>query len=358
MNHYCTVIAEAGVNHNGKLALALELVDVAVSAKADIIKFQTFQPELLVTSSAPKAEYQKKSTGDSSQLDMLKKLALSPEDYKKIFEYAKLKKIKCISTPFDFVSLEGLLALGMDLIKIPSGEVSNAPFLLRMAQTGLPIILSTGMSTLDEIEKALSVIAFAYSKPTVIPKSFHECWSFWHENTKIRNLLKSKVTLLHCTTSYPADYSEINLNAMQTIANKFDLPVGYSDHSLGILVPVVAASLGAVIIEKHITLNKSMEGPDHAASLEPDELAQMVQNIRYVNVVKGNTIKSPTEAEMKNKTVARRGIYAARDIAIGEKFSLDNLVILRPENNVSPMDYWELINQESEKNYTKGSSIS
>ena len=357
MSNYCTVIAEAGVNHNGRLDYALRLIDAAVNAGADIVKFQTFNSELLASPKAPKADYQKKQTGNSNQLEMLKNLELSKDDYIKLFAHAKHKNIKCISTPFDIMSLDFLLGLGMDLIKIPSGEITNGPFLLSIAQKNLPIILSTGMSTLDEIEKALAVLAYGYYNPISIPKTFNDCWESWQSEYKKKGILKDKVTILHCTTNYPAHFDEINLNAIRTIENAFGIPVGYSDHSLGILVPMVAASMGATIIEKHITLDKTMDGPDHSASLEPHELKTMVEKIREIGIIKGGFEKTPSKEEFKNKPIVRRGVYAARDLEKNSNITVNDLKMLRPENDYSPMEAWDILQKPITKNYIKGEPL-
>ncbi len=352
---YCTVVAEAGVNHNGNIDLAFKLIDAAVAAGADMVKFQTFKSELLASPKAPQADYQKEQAQDNNQLEMLKKLELPLLAYARLFQYAKEKNIACISTPFDLESLDFLVGLGMSVIKIPSGEVTNGPFLLAAARTKLPIILSTGMSNLEEIERALAVLAFGYSSSDA-PHSFDEIWQFW-QTPEAKKSLKGKVTILHCTTNYPAQYEEINLNAMTLISEAFNLPVGYSDHSLGILVPTVAASMGAVIIEKHITLDKKMEGPDHSASLEPHELKEMITKIRDVCRIKGLHKKFPSTQEIKNIPIVRRGVYVLRDISQGDTLSKDNLVMLRPENEVSPMSYWDVINKPAQKKYASGDAL-
>lgn len=353
----CTIIAEAGVNHNGRLDLALKLIDVAKAAGADIVKFQTFDADQLVSESAEKAEYQKKQTGEGSQLDMLKKLQLSKDEYIRIFGYAKSVGIKCISTPFDVKSLDFLITLGMDIVKIPSGEVTNGPFLLEIARRGLPVILSTGMCTLEDIEKALAVLAYGFDNSSATPSSIEECLQLWREKFSKEDRFKKLITILHCTTNYPALFEEINLNAMVTIQNTFALPVGYSDHSLGLPVPIIAASMGATIIEKHITLDKEMEGPDHAASLEPHELEEMVAKIREVELIQGSYNKGPSEAEVHNSKIARRGIYAARDIALGDSLSQQNVEFLRPMTDKSPMEFWGILNTKSAVQYKRGSAI-
>lgn len=356
-NNYCRVIAEAGVNHNGSLDLALKLIDVAADAGADIVKFQTFKPNLLVTSSAPTAEYQESTTGQKTQMEMLKSLELSKNEYKELFAYSKNRGIKCLSTPFDVESLALLIELGVDIIKIPSGEITNGPFLLEITRVGKPMILSTGMATLHEIEQALAVLSFGIENKTGSPSSFQECWDVWNKQYKDTKKLNELVTILHCTTNYPASLDSINMNAMHTIKEYFGLPVGYSDHSLGITVPIVAASMGAVIIEKHITLDKKMDGPDHLASLEPHELKEMVIKIREVERIRGSYEKKPSSEEMKNISVARRGLYASDNINVGEPFEKEKISILRPQNQSSPMKFWDLIHSTSSKNYRKDEAI-
>jgi len=285
---------------------------------------------------------------------MLQQMKLTKSDYLKLFEHAKSKNIKCISTPFDIESLNFLLDAGIDIIKIASGEMTNAPLLYEISQKKLPIILSTGMSTLDEIERALAILAYGiHDNPR--PKSFKEIWDFWQKTQK--QDLSDQITILHCTTNYPAAYDEVNLNAISTIHQAFGIPVGYSDHSLGIMVPIVAAAMGAKIIEKHITLDKTMEGPDHAASLERHELKEMVDKIRDIEVIRGSYDKKPSPAEKLNIPIVRRGLYAGNNIKKGDIFTSDNLIALRPENNTSPMDYWEVLNSMANQDYKNGESL-
>ncbi|WP_227762472.1 N-acetylneuraminate synthase [Zhaonella formicivorans] len=351
------VIAEAGVNHNGSLEMAKELVDVAVDAGADAIKFQTFKAEKVVSSLAPKAEYQNKTTGRlESQLEMLKKLELGEEDIQLLIEYCHKRKIQFLSTPFDFESLN-LLTYTFDLpiIKIASGEITNAPFLLKAAQAGKPIILSTGMSTLGDVELALGVLAFGYTvkgkKPSL--KAFREAFC----SIEGQQALRDNVVLLHCTTEYPASFSDVNLRVIHTMMRCFGLQVGLSDHTPGIAVSIAAVAQGAVIIEKHFTLARNLPGPDHQASLEPEELKMMVQSIRQVEAALGSPIKIPTQIEIKNAHVARKSLVAARDIQKGELFSEDNLTIKRPGIGVSPMQYWDWLGKNAERDYKQDDVI-
>jgi N-acetylneuraminate synthase len=347
------IIAEAGVNHNGSLELAKKLIDVAYEAGADAVKFQTFKADLITTSKAAKAEYQIQNTGgDESQQEMLKKLELSREDHITLIDYSKSLGVKFLSTPFDIGSLNELVEMGVDILKIGSGDITNAPLLLKAGRSGLPVIISSGLSNLDDIENALAVLAFGYKYSDKLPNNHQECLDLLSE-LDVKARLKEMVTILHCTTDYPADFTDINLRAMSTIAKEFDMRVGYSDHSIGTLVPVVAASLGASVIEKHVTLDKSMSGPDHKASLDPSELKFMVQSIRDTEVILGDAKKAPTQAELKNKNIVRRGVYAAKDIELGKVISLDNIITLRPENSISPLDIWDYLGRKAKKAYKK-----
>lgn len=359
-NHHnsCYIIAEAGVNHNGDIALAKKLVDAAVEAGADAIKFQTFKAEKVISRNAPKAEYQKESTGEAeSQLDMVKRLELSEDTHFMLKEYCCLKNIEFLSTPFDFDSIDFLARkLNLLRIKIPSGEITNGPYLLHAAHTGKPVILSTGMSTLEEIEAALGVLAFGYlpdqSKPSL--QKFRAAYC----SMDGRKIIKEKVVLLHCTTEYPAPFNEINLKAMQTMRKVFGLPVGLSDHSRGIAVPIAAVALGAVIIEKHFTLDRHLSGPDHKASLEPGELREMVSCIRQVESAMGSSKKKRTLSEEKNVLIVRKCLVAAMQINSGEAFTVENMTCKRPGMGISPMEYWELLGKRAKKNYSEDELIS
>lgn len=306
------IIAEAGVNHNGSIALAKQLIDVAAKANADAVKFQTFIAEEVVSTDAPKAEYQKQTTDASeSQLDMIRKLELSKEDHKELMAYASHKDIMFLSTPFDDESVDLLVELGLPLIKISSGEITNHPFLKYITKKGLPIILSTGMSTLEEVAEAVSVIKEAGCKD---------------------------LTLLHCTSNYPARVEDCNMLAIKTMADEFDVPVGYSDHTPGIYVSLAAAAMGARVIEKHFTLDKNLPGPDHRASLEPAELEEMVRSIHLVEKARGSSVKTPVESELEVRDVARRSIVAKVDIPAGTVITEDILAFKRPGTGVAPKD--------------------
>lgn len=313
------IIAEAGVNHNGDIAIARRLIDAAAEAGVDYVKFQTFKAENLVTKSAQKADYQKRSLGrgDNSQLAMLKALEISPAQHYELIGYCKQKGVAFFSTAFDLESIDFLASLDMPLWKVPSGEITNFPYLRAIGKTGKPVILSTGMANLDEIEAAIAVL------------------------TRF-GTARNEITLLHCTTEYPAPKDEINLRAMATMREKFGLEVGYSDHTQGIEIPVAAVAMGANVIEKHFTLDRNMEGPDHKASLEPDELKLMVSYIRNVETALGNGVKEPTKSEIPNIEIARKSIVAAASIKKGDILTDQNLTAKRPAGGISPME-WELI---------------
>jgi len=351
------IIAEAGVNHNGSVSMAMKLIDVAVDAGADAVKFQTFRADQLVSKTATKAEYQSKTTDDSeSQYEMIKKLELDEEAHKILIEHCQTRGIQFLSTPFDDKSVD-MLARNFNLpcLKIPSGEITNAPLLLKIAQTGKPVILSTGMSCLGEIEAALGALAFGYlggdTKPSV--KGFQNVYC----TIEGQRVLREKVTLLHCTTEYPAPLADVNLRAMDTMKLAFGLPVGFSDHTNGIAVSIAAAASGATIIEKHFTLDRNLHGPDHMASLEPQDLKLMIKSIREVELSLGSGIKHPMMSEVKNMNVARKSIAATREIKEGETFSEDNLTVKRLGGGISPFLYWELIGKKAQKNYFQDETI-
>jgi len=304
------LIAEAGVNYNGSLDLAYRLIDVAKDAGVDAVKFQTFKAENVVSKLADKAEYQKKTTGsDKSQLEMIKELEISFDDFVKLKKYCDKKGIMFLSTPFDHQSIDFLYNL-VDIYKIPSGEIINYPYLKHIAAKNKPIIMSTGMANLGEVEEAINIIRSVNSQ--------------------------AQISLLHCTTNYPTSYEEVNLKAMQTLAAAFQLPVGYSDHTLGIEVPVAAVAMGAKIIEKHFTLDKNLPGPDHKASLEPDELKEMVKAIRNIEKALGDGIKKPNISEIEIMKVARRSLIATRDIRAGEVIKESDIAIKRPGTGILP----------------------
>jgi N-acetylneuraminate synthase len=351
------IIAEAGVNHNGSLEMAKRLIDVAAEAGADAVKFQTFKAEKVISRYAPKAEYQKKTTTETeSQLEMVKKLELDENAHRLLIEHCQARNIQFLSTPFDFDSID-LLANKLDLprLKIPSGEITSGPYLLHIARTGKPIILSTGMSTLDEIETALGVLAFGYLliKKRPSPEEFHDAYC----SQAGRKIIEEKVTLLHCTTEYPAPFNEVNLRAMATMRNAVGLPVGLSDHTPGIAVSIAAVAMGAAVIEKHFTLDKNMPGPDHKASLEPDELKEMVTAIRQVENAFGIGQKVPSPSEFKNRDIARKSLVASKPICKGDVFTQENLTMKRPGTGISPMHYWDLLEKISDKDYSEDELI-
>jgi len=344
------IVAEAGTNHNGSSEMAFQLVDAAVDAGADAVKFQTFKAENLVTKSAVKADYQKKNSGTGeSQFDMLKRLELSYEMHHQLIEYCAEKGITFLSTAFDSDSLRFLVdVLGLTTLKIPSGEITNGPLLLEHAQTRCDLILSTGMATLGEVEEALGVIAFGLlGSETNNAKPIRAAFQQAYLSEQGQALLKKKVTVLHCTTEYPAPIEEINLNAIVTMQQAFGLKTGYSDHSEGITVPIAACAMGTTLIEKHFTLDKTLPGPDHQASLDPGELKEMVDTIRIVEVAMGSGIKEPMSSELKNQIIARKSLVAGAEINKGEAFSKDNLSVKRPGNGVSPMLYWDYIGKKA-----------
>lgn len=324
------IIAEAGVNHNGSFALACKLVDAAKEAGVDCIKFQTFKSENLVSRSAKKAEYQKKTTGDSSQQDMLKKLELSFDEFLQLKSYCEKVGICFLSTPFDFDSIDFLNSIDMPFWKIPSGEVTNLPYLLALAKTGKPIVMSTGMCTLQEIRGAIDVLQANGA---------------------------TEIKLLHCNTEYPTPFEDVNLKAMQTMRDEFHLEVGYSDHTKGIEVPVAAVALGATIIEKHFTLDRNMEGPDHKASLEPQELAEMVCCIRNIEKALGSGDKTPSPSEKKNIAVARKSIVAKSKIKAGDTLTENNVTVKRPGIGISPMKWFEVLGTKAVKDFDEDELI-
>lgn len=326
-----TIIAEAGVNHNGDINYAYKLIDEAVEAGADIIKFQTYKSEKLVSINAQKAEYQKKNTNDDdSQLEMLKKYELSYDDFRNLKIYCEEKEIRFLSTAFDFESVEFLHSLRMGMWKIPSGEITNLPYLIKIASYHEPVILSTGMSDIEEVRAAIGVLK---------------------ENGT------DDITVLHCTTEYPAPFDSVNLKAMLTMKEQFGVKIGYSDHTEGIEVPIAAVALGASVIEKHFTLDKNMPGPDHKASLEPKELKQMISSVRNIEKALGDGNKTVSDSEKKNINIARKSIISKTHIKIGDVFSENNLTTKRPGNGISPMRWYDLLGKESKNEYLEDSLI-
>lgn len=321
------IIAEAGVNHNGDIGLAKKLIDEAAKSGADAAKFQTFKAEKLVSKGAQKAEYQKQTTDKSeSQFEMIKKLELDIDNHKELISYCIYKNIMFLSTPFDHDSIDLLNNLGLEIFKIPSGEITNLPYLRHLGKLNKKVILSTGMSDMGEIEDALDILIESGTK-------------------------KENITVLHATTDYPTPMEDVNLKAMVTIGKTFKIEYGYSDHTEGIEIPIAAAAMGASVIEKHFTLDKTMEGPDHKASLEPHELQEMVKAIRNIESALGDGIKKPSLSELKNKEIARKSIVASRFIMQGELFSSDNITIKRPGNGLSPMKWDTVIGREAVKNF-------
>jgi N,N'-diacetyllegionaminate synthase len=321
------IIAEAGVNHNGSIDTAKQLIDTAVDSGADAVKFQTFKAENLVSKSADKAEYQKKTTDTSeSQFDMIKKLELDLGAHKELITYCQEKNIMFLSTPFDHNSIDMLYKLGLQIFKIPSGEITNLPYLRRIGSLNRQVILSTGMSTLKEVGDALDILIDAGTE-------------------------KEDITILHANTMYPTPIGDVNLNAMLTIQKEFDVAIGYSDHTLGIEVDIAAVAMGATCIEKHFTLNQSMEGPDHKASLEPKELKKMVLSIRNIEKALGNNKKAPSPSESVNMNTARKSIIAKQKIIRGDLLNENNITIKRPGNGISPMRWDEIVGSIANKNY-------
>jgi N-acetylneuraminate synthase len=329
------IIAEAGVNHNGSIDLAKKLIDAAVYAGVDFVKFQTFKPESLVSKSAKKAVYQIENTNDrsESQLQMLKKLELSKEQHYEIVAYCKEKNISFFSTAFDIESLEFLKELGLSMVKIPSGEITNLPYLRKAAELFSEIIISTGMSTMNDIEQAVNVFL----------KAGHN---------------QNNISIMHCNTEYPTEMKDVNLLAMNTIKLKFSTKVGYSDHTLGTEVPIAAVALGAKIIEKHFTLDRNLPGPDQLASLEPNELKFMVDSIRNIELaISGSGKKLPSESERKNIEIARKSIVAKKNILKGEVFCEKNITTKRPGNGLSPMQWDDVIGKIANKNFSEDDLI-
>lgn len=332
---HTVIIAEAGVNHNGSLKNAFKLVDVAVAAGVDYVKFQTFKSEKLVAKTAKKADYQIENTRNTeeSQLKMLQKLELSENDHEALIAYCKEKEIQFFSTAFDLNSLAYLAKKGLNMVKIPSGEITNLPYLRMAARLFSKVILSTGMATIKEIEDALNVFLLA-------------------------GITKDKITILHCNTEYPTPMQDVNLQAMLHIKETFGTEVGYSDHTLGIEVPVAAVALGATVIEKHFTLDKTMEGPDHPASVEPEELKAMVRAIRNIDIaISGSGLKEPSASEQKNIVIARKSIVANRVINKGEMFTEDNITVKRPGHGISPMKWDEIVGEVAHRDFQEDELI-
>jgi N,N'-diacetyllegionaminate synthase len=335
----CFIIAEAGVNHNGSEQLALELVEIAALAGADAVKFQTFKADKLVLKGTDTADYQKEATGTSDQYDMLKNLELSGEFYRTLYLHCRKFKIEFMSTAFDEETLDFLLDIGIKRIKVPSGEITNIPFICYIASKDVPIILSTGMSTLNEIKEANDAIIatrkkLGFNKP-----------------------IESVLTILHCTSNYPTHPSDVNLRAMKTIADEFEVPVGYSDHTLGISISTGAVALGALVIEKHFTKSRELSGPDHKASLEENELNELVSSIRELESALGSNVKEPTQKELPIRALVRKSVFIHKDVKQGQLIKNTDLTLMRPGNGVLPKFLDEIVGKKALKNLTKGEPI-
>lgn len=333
------VIAEAGVNHNGNEALALEMVDVAAAAGADAVKFQTFSADKLVRRGAAKAEYQKRETGDGDQHSMLQQLEMSEDLHRKLFQRCSEVGIEFMSTPFDEEAADFLVDIGMQRIKIPSGEITNHPFLEHLATKNLPIILSTGMANLDEINEAVSLIRST------------------RENAGYSAPLEAMLTVLHCTSNYPTALNDVNLRAMTTIAHATGLPVGYSDHTEGVNVALAAAAMGATVIEKHFTLDRNLPGPDHKASLEPSELSAMIAGIRQVELMLGSTIKQPLDVEMPVRALVRRSVTVVQELKAGHSLTRSDLALMRPGDGIAPKELKNLVGKHLIRDIAEGTTL-
>lgn len=345
------VIAEAGVNHNGSLERAIGLIDAAHEAGADAVKFQTFKAANLVCQGTAKADYQKQTSGaDENQYEMLRRLELSEADHETLIAHCQQRGIEFLSSPFDLSSLSLLTErFGLKTIKLGSGELTNAPLLLAVARTGCALILSTGMANMDEVEQALAVLAFGYLDAKSAPSM--EAFAKAYDSEAGRAALKNKLTLLHCTTEYPAPYEDINLKAMDSLATAFGLPVGYSDHSEGLAISLAAVARGACVIEKHFTLDRNLPGPDHQASIEPTQLTQLVQQIRQIEAGLGDGEKRLMGAELKNRAVVRKSLITLAPIKQGEVFTEANLGIKRPGTGVAPIRYWDWLGRVAARDY-------
>jgi N,N'-diacetyllegionaminate synthase len=327
------IIGEAGVNHNGDIDIARKLIDVAVEAGVDMVKFQTFITEEGITGNAEKAEYQLSATDkNETQFEMIKKLELDREAHEELIRHCNQKGIRFLSTAFDHPSIDLLHKLNIPLYKIPSGEITNLPYLRYIGKMGKPVILSTGMATLKEVEDAINILEES-------------------------GTLRDEITVLHCNTSYPTPMEDVNLKSMLTIQDELGVKIGYSDHTLGIEIPIASVAMGARVIEKHFTLDRNMEGPDHQASLDPSELKAMVKAIRNIEKALGDGVKKPSSSEMKNKSVARKSIVAARNIQKGETFTKEHLAIKRPGTGISPMKWDEIIGKVAKKNFAGDEAI-
>lgn len=357
MNYQTYIIAEAGVNHNGSFEMAKQLVDVAKKSGVDAVKFQTFRTENLVTDDAKQADYQVSNLGEeTTQFEMLKELELSYEEFFKLKKYCDILEIEFLSTPFDFESVDFLIdQLEMKKVKISSGELTNSPFIHYIATKQKPMIVSTGMATMEEIHVALSFIAYGLAFPTkrVMVKEVLK----FYKTKRAKELLQTYVTVLHCTTEYPAQYDSINLRVLQEMKKELKIPIGFSDHSEGITIPIAATTFGIAVIEKHFTLSRNLEGPDHRASLEPKELKEMVKAIRTVEKSLGFSDKKPSKIELENRIAARKSLVAKIPIQSGEVITEKHLTVKRPGNGMSPNTFWEIIGKRSTNSYEKDALI-
>ncbi len=349
-NNKVYIIAEAGVNHNGDVELAKKLIINAATIGADAIKFQTFQTEKTVHPLTPKAKYQQKTNDFDNQYKLLKKLELSKGDFIYLKEIADQFNIQFLSTPFDIESLKFLIDLDVPYIKVSSGDLTYGPLLLKIAQSNKKVFVSTGMASIEEIWDALYVLAYGYSNPLTTPKSFMEIIEF-SKIIDLKSVLFDKVILFHCTSEYPAPFDEINLNVFDTFKKEFNLRIGYSDHSMGIMVPNLAVAKGISVIEKHFTLDNELDGPDHKASLNIEQFAEMVKQIRLTESILGSYEKQPTSSENKNKPLVRRGIYAAHKISKNHIFSENDLICLRPDSGSSLMKFWDILGTVANRDF-------
>lgn len=349
------VIAEAGVSHNGDIGRALAMVDAAAEAGADVVKFQTFDPQMIARGDSPLAAYQAaQTTGIRTQRELLAQLQLSDKDHRRLIQRCAERRIQFLSTPFDTVSLALLQDLQVPAFKISSADLTNIPFLASVAAIGKPVILSTGMADLQEIEDALAALAWGYSRGNSLPTGLSDLQAVLRDT---RANLTGKVTLLHCTSAYPAPLADVNLRAMDTLRTAFNLPVGYSDHTLGYSVAVAAAARGAILIEKHFTLDRALPGPDHAASLEPGELAAMISGIRDVEAALGSEAKQATASELGNRPLVRKSLVAAQPIRAGETFTTRNLTAKRPGDGLAPGNLWRLLGSKAARDYAQDEPI-
>lgn len=348
------IIAEIGVNHNGQLDLAMKLIDTAKECGADAVKFQTFKAESLVTAYAEKADYQKENdAGSSTQLEMLKRLELSFEDHFKLKAYCEKQGIEFLSSAFDFECLNFLINdLKLQTIKVPSGETANYPFIYELAKSGVKAIVSTGMFEMSEIKTALSVMTKGYKNQPMDIKSLDQI-----SLGEISNTLKDKISLLHCTTAYPCTPEDANIRVVETFKNTFKVPVGFSDHTQGFAAAMASVSLGATVIEKHITLDCNMEGPDHKASLDPAAFRNYVSLIRETEKVLGSSEKKPTPIEFKNRVFARKSVVAKKEMKAGDVFSIENIDLKRPGSGMSPLYYWDIIGKKAARDLKKDEMI-